>query len=397
MSYTSRTRNGYRVLVAAVTGALSLGSLTVTGLVAGQAAADHNDQLAAKALKEREAQEKYERDKAAYEAALAAAEPQVIWKKRPVKKSASRSAISRRAEAASVAAAASVPGAQAARVAAAIPAVAGAVPRPGPAPHPRRRLLPRRAAAPERRPVALPQAAEPGSLPSGHAFAATTFRALGTYIYVAVRDPRELSRAEQLSRDLLADIDETCSRFRDDSDLTLVNAHAGSWVAADPLLVAGVRVALDAANLTDWSVNPLVGKSLSFWGYDRDFESLVAQPTPVGAASETARDPDAWRRIELADDAVRIPAGTSLDLGATAKAWAADLIVRAWAEHLDHGALVSLGGDLAILGDGEPWPIAVSERPAEPAQQEVSLDRVAWPPPAWSYAAGAAATPSPTT
>lgn len=86
MSYTSRTRNGYRVLVAAVTGALSLGSLTVTGLVAGQAAADHNDQLAAKALKEREAQEKYERDKAAYEAALAAAEPQVIWKKRPVKK-----------------------------------------------------------------------------------------------------------------------------------------------------------------------------------------------------------------------------------------------------------------------------------------------------------------------
>ena len=223
--------------------------------------------------------------------------------------------------------------------------------------------------------MALPQAAEPGSLPSGHAFAATTFRALGTYIYVAVRDPRELSRAEQLSRDLLADIDETCSRIRDDSDLTLVNAHAGSWVAADPLLVAGVRVALDAATLTDGLVNPLVGKSLSFWGYDRDFESLVAQPTPVGAASETALDPDAWRRIELTDDAVRIPAGTSLDLGATAKAWAADLIVRAWAEHLDHGALVSLGGDLAILGDGEPWPIAVSERPAEPAQQEVSLDR----------------------
>lgn len=86
MSYSTRTRDRYRLTVAAITGALSLGTLTVTGLVAGQAAADHEGELAAKAAEQRAAQARYEQEKAAYDAAVAAAaKPQVIWKKRPVK------------------------------------------------------------------------------------------------------------------------------------------------------------------------------------------------------------------------------------------------------------------------------------------------------------------------
>lgn len=225
--------------------------------------------------------------------------------------------------------------------------------------------------------VALPHAAAPVTEPQPEvpAYAARTSRALGTYVYLGTRDPRDLDRAHDLAAAILVDVDETCSRFRADSDLSAVNDNAGSWVVVDPLLVSALDVALGAARLTDGLVHPLAGRPLIYWGYDGDFATLGDRPAPAGSLAESPLDPTAWTRIELTDGAVRIPEGTSLDLGATAKAWAADLIVRAWAEHLDHGALVSLGGDLAILSDGAPWPIAISERPGDAPEEEVELDR----------------------
>jgi thiamine biosynthesis lipoprotein len=72
--------------------------------------------------------------------------------------------------------------------------------------------------------------------------------------------------------------------------------------------------------------------------------------------------------VGLADDAVRIPAGTALDLGATGKAFAADLVAATLAGELTSSAMVSVGGDLAVSrADGTAWPVAVSERRGGPA------------------------------
>ena len=66
-----------------------------------------------------------------------------------------------------------------------------------------------------------------------------TFRALGTTTFVAVRDPRELDLARQLAEQVLRDVDEVCSRFREDSDLSRVNARPGPLGRGRP--VAGRR------------------------------------------------------------------------------------------------------------------------------------------------------------
>jgi FAD:protein FMN transferase len=196
-------------------------------------------------------------------------------------------------------------------------------------------------------------------------YAAETFGALGTYAYVATRDPGELPAARRLTEQLLAEVDRTCSRFRDDSDLARVNAAAGHWVAVDSLLVAAVGVAVDAARATDGLVHPLLGRNIVACGYDRDFAALAdGGPTVVAPSPRLA----SWTLVGLSDDAVRIPAGTALDLGATGKAFAADLVAAALAAELGAPALVSIGGDLAVSRDDEtPWPIAVSEHPGGPA------------------------------
>ena len=63
-----------------------------------------------------------------------------------------------------------------------------------------------------------------------------------------------------------------------------------------------------------------------------------------------------WRSIELdrANRTLRVPPGTVIDLGATAKALTADRIAQRVSMTLGGGVLVSLGGDIAV---GGPAPL----------------------------------------
>ncbi|WP_141726252.1 FAD:protein FMN transferase, partial [Actinacidiphila rubida] len=66
---------------------------------------------------------------------------------------------------------------------------------------------------------------------------------------------------------------------------------------------------------------------------------------------------------------LRLPEGAALDLGATAKALAADRAARAAAAVAGCGVLVNLGGDLSAAGHAPDagWRIAVADDHAEPA------------------------------
>ena len=201
------------------------------------------------------------------------------------------------------------------------------------------------------------------------------FSALGTSVFVAARDAHALGDAVWLAARVLADIDEVCSRFRPDSDLSRVNAHPGQWVEVDPLLLAAVEVALGAARVTEGLVHPLLGRQLVELGYDRDFEEL-AEVDGSGVVETPPPPLAAWEEVQVDPDGLlRIPEGSSLDLGATGKAWAADLIATAFEEDLGAPAIVSVGGDLRIAAPDGPWPVAISERPGASADAVVTLDR----------------------
>ncbi len=202
--------------------------------------------------------------------------------------------------------------------------------------------------------------AAPGVTTLGH----RKFRALGTYVHLATSDPADLDRATALAENVLAAVDATCSRFRRDSDLCRVNAGAGRWVRADPLLLAAVRVALDAAHETDGLVDPCLGAQLVSLGYDADLSVVQLRRDPP-VLPRRSHPIDAWREVAVADDAIWVPAGVALDLGATAKALAADLAALVVVNELDGGVVVSLGGDVRVIADERvpAWPVAVTEHP----------------------------------
>ncbi len=183
-------------------------------------------------------------------------------------------------------------------------------------------------------------------------------RALGTYAELTVQPVEAIADAVAIVVPLWRRLDRCASRFRPDSDLSRVNRAAGSWVRVDPLLVDAVEVAVGAADHSDGLVHPLLGTTMVALGYSRSFETLPGHGL-VAARTSVVRD--SWRAIELdPDGAIRIPEGTALDLGSSGKAFGADLAADALSA-LD-GAIVSLGGDIAIAGASGAWPVRITER-----------------------------------
>jgi thiamine biosynthesis lipoprotein len=208
--------------------------------------------------------------------------------------------------------------------------------------------------------------------PSGD-LATARWEALGTSVVLRLTAPEPLPSARAIVAGQLDALDRACSRFRNDSELARVNAHAGGRpVRVAPLLIEALQVALRAAELTDGDVDPTVGAALALAGYDRDWRLLERAPNPIPAPLKLAPTPrlravvrSGWRTIELdrTRSTVRIPRGISLDLGATAKAWVADRAAQAVHAVCGCGVLVSLGGDIAAAGDapGGGWRIHVTD------------------------------------
>ena len=202
--------------------------------------------------------------------------------------------------------------------------------------------------------------------------ASIALRALGTTALTAVTDPALLLTARAtLLRELRA-VDLACSRFRTDSELSILNQAGGEPLSVGDHLWDALVAAVDAARKTGGLVDPTVGRAMRTIGYDRTFSRVeIRDGSLVPAVFVPA---GRWQEIELDSDRriVRLPAGVELDLGASAKALAADRIASAIAAETGVGALVSLGGDIAVAGTPPPdgWVVGIDD------DHETPRDRV---------------------
>lgn len=187
----------------------------------------------------------------------------------------------------------------------------------------------------------------------------------GTTARLVVTAPDRLAQARTLVERELAAVDRACSRFRSDAEVFRVRRAGGRPVRVSALLAELVAAALWAAERTGGHVDPTVGDAMVRLGYDRDL-SLVHS----GAGwTVTSRPAPGWWRVRLDGRQLTVPAGTLLDLGASAKAHTADRCARLVAERCGTGVLVSLGGDIATAGaapDGG-WRVLVRDGADEPA------------------------------
>ena len=172
-----------------------------------------------------------------------------------------------------------------------------------------------------------------------------------TRVEIVVTDPASVIAASRILDDELDRVEAVASRFRSDSEISRLHrsASAGTPVQVSPDLMDALVVARWAAEVTDGAVDPTVGAALNRLGYDRDFSEVACGVE--GILPDPAAVPG-WRSVDLDTDngTATLAAGTLLDLGATAKAWAADRAAAAVTSRLGCGVLVSLGGDVSVQG-----------------------------------------------
>ena len=203
-------------------------------------------------------------------------------------------------------------------------------------------------------------------------------RALGGSVRLIVTRSDRLAPAKAAVDRCLRDIDLAASRFREDSELSRLNAAPEKEVRVSPLLARAIDEALRGARLTDGAVDPTVGESVKLAGYDQDFAGVPADGLPLDLVVHRIAG---WKavRFDARTRAVRVARGVELDLGATAKALASDLCAIAALEAAGAGgALVSLGGDIAVAGEPPAggWSIQVSEdsgAPIRPGEETVAI------------------------
>jgi FAD:protein FMN transferase len=190
------------------------------------------------------------------------------------------------------------------------------------------------------------------------------WRVWDTSVTLLVQPAESLERARQILAEEIAATDETCSRFRPDSELSRLNAAGGRPVRISGRFAEALVVACRAAERTGGVVDPTVGASLLALGYDRDFDE-IREASPTRAFDAPPAPAAGWRALRLDLDAgtATLDEGARVDLGATAKALCADRAAGRIAVELGAGALVDLGGDLAVAGapPAGGWQVSVIE------------------------------------
>jgi thiamine biosynthesis lipoprotein len=146
------------------------------------------------------------------------------------------------------------------------------------------------------------------------------------------------------------------------------------------VLNAAMTHALRVAAATDYLVDPTVAAAVIAAGYDSDIADVIARATTTNpwSIAEATAAPGAWRVRHDRDAAVlTVPAGVGIDLGATAKALAADRAAARILRMVGGGVLVGVGGDIAVAGNAPEggWRIAIGDdhRAGSATHQQVSI------------------------
>ena len=201
------------------------------------------------------------------------------------------------------------------------------------------------------------------------AVAHAEFPIWGGHAVVAVTEQAGLPAALAHVKRTVAAFDLACSSFREDSELALLNQSPGEDVVVGRLLFDVVREAIRAARLTDGAVDPTVGQALVALHINPPLSDQPVRIEPVPGYAVV--------KLDEANSSIRLPRGTQVDLGATAKALAADMAAAAARQAAGCGVLVGLCGDIAVAGEAPAggWQIRVTDdhRQADAPGQTVAI------------------------
>jgi len=161
----------------------------------------------------------------------------------------------------------------------------------------------------------------------------------------------------------LFELESILSANRDDTNLAEINSKAGLSAvkgASETLII--LKEALIFSEKTGGAFDPTVGPLVKAWNIGTDF-AAVPDPAVLSQALSLID----YKKVILDEKEGTVfltEKGMKLDLGAIAKGYAADEIVRIVTEHKIRRAIIDLGGNVYAFGEkspGKSWTIGVRD------------------------------------
>ncbi|MBQ9941397.1 MAG: FAD:protein FMN transferase [Christensenellaceae bacterium] len=190
----------------------------------------------------------------------------------------------------------------------------------------------------------------------------TTCFAMGTVCCQTVYGPKELADEGEK---LLFAADSDWSWRKAESQVSRINALAGSFVPVDEQTFMLIALAKEVAEASGGTFDPTLGSVTCLWDFAGENPSVpAAEDIQKGLAHVD------WRGIELDEEtkSVRIRKGQRLDLGGIAKGAAADKLAGFYTQNGVKSALLNLGGNVYALGtkpDGSAYVVGVRDPASE--------------------------------
>lgn len=196
---------------------------------------------------------------------------------------------------------------------------------------------------------------------------------MGTEVRVVViGGPPHLA---ELARQRIHSLEARWSRFEPRSEISQLNRAPGgrpTIVSLDTYRL--VETAVAAWHRTGGRFDPTVLAAMLANGYDRTFDELPAdRPSPALPAATLGC---AGIVLDPLLHAVTLPAGVGIDPGGIGKGLAADMVATELSSLGAQGALIDIGGDIRVVGQGPcdgAWVVEIED----PDDADHTLLRVA--------------------
>jgi thiamine biosynthesis lipoprotein len=189
--------------------------------------------------------------------------------------------------------------------------------------------------------------------------------AMGTQVTVSVYtdDDEGAGRAIRNALDEITRIELIMTTWRDDSEISRLNASAGvAPVPISPETFEVLEMAQKASAWSEGAFDVTFYALRGLWKFDEDLERRTPEPAQVQARLPLIN----WKDLKL--DAKKRTAflakkGMAVNLGGIAKGYAVDRMANILRRAGFHNALVQAGGDLLCAGTkgGKPWSAGIRD------------------------------------
>lgn len=161
----------------------------------------------------------------------------------------------------------------------------------------------------------------------------------------------------------LKEVNRQMSNYLSESELSRFNlAPAKEPFAVSPGFARVTRFSLELSRMSDGAFDPTLGPLINLWGFG---EKTDEHAVPPDAAIQAAMAKTGWRHLTVTDgnELVKDLPGLALDLGAVAKGYGVDQMVRVLRGHGLVNLYASIAGEVRVLGHSPRdtrWVLGIS-------------------------------------